>query len=554
MSIKTLRKRIALVAATSLGFGVISVVPAFATDAVFVTAGVRVNGTTIVAATGTGTSQTITIGANTSVTVTAVAGTDAQASFVVSGGTITGASLATDAANGLTTPTRFIFGNTTPDVTFTPNVGETRMVISSYLSTSTYDSSTEAAELVVTIKTGAVGVVDPSKSFVSVVAAATTTDPTNNVNASGATSVAVGTNGRINFVLKDANDVELGTSAIVTTTSTAGCLVGSTDATSAFLSASVSTAYGTADEVFVARAVANTPATCTLTMTVNGVALGTKTITLQGKVTKLEIYDGNAGISNSYATSTDYSGNGNGVSDEAFAYDAFDSAGNRVLGITPTFTNTATTAFTSASNSSVATSTAYGYGDITCSGAARGSGTFVMSYVNNAGETIKSPVYTANCFGVAVNYKASLDKATYTPGDIATLTITATDASGNPTNDYVYLGGAVNGGTGSTYPVSISGSNMTAVTAPTSVDAFSGGKKTYKFIVGSTEGNYQMVVDLPKFNSTTYSQAAVNVPYSIKAPATGAVSNAEVLAAIVKLIASINKQIVALQKLITKRR
>jgi hypothetical protein len=171
-----------------------------------------------------------------------------------------------------------------------------------------------------------------------------------------------------------------------------------------------------------------------------------------------------------------------------------------------------------------------------------------MSYVNNAGETIKSPVYTANCFGVAVNYKASLDKATYTPGDIATLTITATDASGNPTNDYVYLGGAVNGGTGSTNPVSISGSNMTAVTAPTSVDAFSGGKKTYKFIVGSTEGNYQMVVDLPKFNSTTYSQAAVNVPYSIKAPATGAVSNAEVLAAIVKLIASINKQIRALQK------
>ncbi len=546
MSIKTLRKRIALVAVSALGVGVLTSVAANATG-VFVTAGITVNGTTIVAPTGTGTSQTVTIGANSSVSITAVAGTDAEARFIVSGGTVTASDTPNDSTAILSTPTRFVFGNTTARVTFTPNVGETRMVITSYTSTSAFDADTKAAELVVTIKSGAVGVIDPANSFVRAVLAATTADPSSNVDESGSTSVAVGTNGRVNFVLKDANDVELGSTAIVTTTASAGCLVGSTNSTSAFLSASVSTAYGTADEVFVARAVTNAPATCTLTMTVNGVALGTKTITLQGKVTKLEIYDGNAGISNAYATTTDYSGNGAGVSDEAFAYDAFDAAGNRVLNITPTFVNTATAAFTSASNSSVATATAYGYGDITCSGAARGSGTFLMTYVNNAGETIKSPVYTANCFGVAVNYKASLDKASYVPGDIATLTITATDASGNPANDYVYLGGAVNGGTGSTYPVSIVGSNMTAVTAPTSVDSFSGGKKTYKFVVGSTEGNYQMVVDLPKFNGTTYSQAAVNVPYSIKA-SSAAVSNAEVLAAIVKLIASINKQIRALQK------
>jgi hypothetical protein len=547
MSIKTLRKRIALVAVSALGVGLLSVAPASATG-VFVTAGITVNGTTIVAPTGTTTSQTVTIGSNSSVSITAVAGTDGQGRFIVSGGTITAASGPNDSSTILSTPTRFVFGDTTARVTFTPDAGSTRMVISSYVDTSAFDASTEAAELVVTIKTGAVGVVSPADSFVSVVAAATTADPVNNVDVATARSVAVGTNGRINFVLKDANDVELGSSAVVTTTSTAGCLVGSTDATTSFLSASVSTAYGTADEVFVARATTNTPATCTLTMSVNGVALGTKTITLQGKVTKLEVVDGQAGISNAYSTTSDYSGDGAGVSDEAFAYDMYDSANNRVIGLTPTFVNTATSAFSQASNSAVSTATASGLGDITCTGAARGSGEFQMTYVNNAGETIKSPVYKANCFGVAVNYKASLDKATYVPGDIATLTITATDASGNPTNDYVYLGGAVDGGTGSTNPVSISGSNMTAVTAPTSVDKFTSGKKTYKFIVGSTEGNYQMVVDLPKFNNTTYSQVALNVPYSIKAPATGAVTNAEVLAAIVKLIASINKQIRALQK------
>ena len=94
---------------------------------------------------------------------------------------------------------------------------------------------------------------------------------------------------------------------------------------------------------------------------------------------------------------------------------------------------------------------------------------------------------------------------------------------------------------------------MTAVTAATNADTFTDGVAKYKFVVGSTEGNYQLSVDLPKWNSTTYSQTAVTVPYAIKA-SSASVSNAEVLAAIVKLIASINKQIAALQKAITKKK
>jgi hypothetical protein len=166
-------------------------------------------------------------------------------------------------------------------------------------------------------------------------------------------------------------------------------------------------------------------------------------------------------------------------------------------------------------------------------------------------ESIKSPVYTANCFGTPVNYKASLDKASYVPGDIATLTITATDASGNPTNDYVFLGGLLADGTGATNPIGIAGSNLTAVTAPTSTDKFAAGKKTYKYVVGSTAGSYQLSVDLPKFNNTTYAQTAVTVAYKIAS--SGGVTNEEVLKSIVALIASINKQIQALQKLILKR-
>jgi len=551
MSKKTLRKRIAVVAVSTLTAGVLSVSSAPVANAtgVFVTAGVIVNGTTIVTPSGTATSQVVTIAAGSTVSITAVAGTDGEARFIVSGGTVTGSTLKNDSTSILSTSTRFVYGDTTPTVTFTPTVGESRMVISSYVDTSAFDASTKAAEIVVTIKSGAVGVISPGDSFVSVVEAATTTDPSNNVDVTAGRSVPVGTNGRVNFLLKDANGVELGSTAVVTTTSTAGCLVGATNATTAFLSASNSTAYGSADEVFVARAATNTPATCTLTMTVNGVALGTKVITLQGKVTKLEVVGGQAGVANAYASSTVNSG----VSSPAFEYNATDAAGNVAISISPTFVNTASAAFSSAQSVSTATASAAGVGSLTCSGAARGAGSFQMTYSNNAGETIKSPVYTVNCFGAPVNYKASLDKASYVPGDIATLTITATDASGNPTNDFVYLGGAAADGTGTANAPAIAGSNMTAVTTPTSTDTFSAGKKTYKFVVGSTEGNYQLSVDLPKFNNTTYSQVATTVPYAIKLSTTS-VSNADVLKSIVALIASINKQIQALQKLILARR
>ena len=109
-------------------------------------------------------------------------------------------------------------------------------------------------------------------------------------------------------------------------------------------------------------------------------------------------------------------------------------------------------------------------------------------------------------------------------------------------------------GAGVTTNIAISGSNMTAVTAPSSGDTFDKGVKTYKFIVGATVGSYNMVVDLPSITAvSTVGQSSVTVAYKITASTTE-VSNADVLKSIVALIASINKQIQALQKLILARR
>ena len=551
MSTKTNFKRVALVAVAALGLGVLtSVAPANATAGEWTLP--VANGPVIVGFNiTTPTAGTVTIGSSTSISIPMVAGTDAEARVTVDGGSITSASLAPDTTAKTYTSTTFVYGDTTPTITFTPNAGVSIMTITSYATTSAYLAGTKAAEIIATIKAVAsIGVVSAGNSFVSVVAAATTADPTDNVDVAAAKAVAVGTNGRINYVLKDGNNVEMADGTVVTATATGGCLVGLTNATTAYLSASATQLYATTtsgygDEIFLARAVTNAPATCTVTFTVNGALLGTKTLTLQGKVTKLEVLDGQAGISNAYASSLI-------ASEDAFAYNATDAAGNVVYTITPTFNNTASDAFSSTSNGSTASLTVpYGLGDITCTGNAKGSGSFYLSYTNNAGESIKSPVYTANCFGTAVNYKASLDKASYVSGDVATLTITATDSKGNVANDYVYLGGLAADGSGLTNAPSIAGSNMSAITAPTSTHMFVSGKKTYKFIVGSTEGSYQMSVDLPKFNSVTYAQSAITVAYKIAG--NGGVSNADVLKAIVSLIASINKQIAALQKALLKK-
>ena len=75
--------------------------------------------------------------------------------------------------------------------------------------------------------------------------------------------------------------------------------------------------------------------------------------------------------------------------------------------------------------------------------------------------------------------------------------------------------------------------------------------KTYKFIVGSTAGSYQMTVGLPNWDTAATKASAKTVAFKIASD--GAVSNADVLKSIVSLIASINKQIQALQKLILRR-
>ncbi len=547
MSTKTLRKRIAVVAASALTAGFLSVTSmpaANASDAVFVIGDTTAIGT-IVAPAGLTTSQTATISSSGRITVKTVAGASGDVSggrITVSGGTIISAvdgTNATPVAGYASSPTSFTYGTTVAFITFQPDAGVNSMTITSYASATNFAAGTKAAEMIVLIKSAAAsGVVDAGNSFAAIQAASETADPTTDVDVAAHTSVKNPTNGRIGFDLYDGNNVAMPTNTVVTTTATGGCLVGATNAATSFLSTSVTSAYNASslDEVFIARSVANAPFSCTLTLTANGIVFATKSIKLEGKVVKVEATD--------LVTAKK-----NGTSAAAFGFEAYDAAGNKVDAVSVSTVDTSTAAFASSSAGNT-DETNGATGSIVCNDT-EGTGTFKLRVTNASNDLIDSPTYTVTCAGTAVNYSASLDKASYVPGDIATLTISATSSGKIPVNDYTFLGGLAADGTGATFPVGIAGSNMTAITAPTSTDKFSAGKKTYKFIVGATAGSYQLSVDLPKFNGTTYSQSAVTVPYKIAS--SGGVTNEEVLKSIVALIASINKQIQALQKLILKR-
>jgi hypothetical protein len=544
MSTKTLRKRIALVAVATLGAGVLSAAPAFATDGDITVSTTSATGSSgiLVAKAGTvgSNDQTITISTNGQLTLTLDTSTTGIAT--VSGPCTFKPSFLASYVSTATT----IFGgagtsvsNTADENTFAvlvPSGTAGTCVVKHFATSTTYAAGTDADKLVVTVALGStVNVYSSSTSLfsteVSGVAADSNVDATY-TSAAGvtlrpATTVINGGTGYFGYHVKDANGNSL-TGNVIGANVTGACVVGAAGA-GTFNAASSTTANSWFQ---VSQAVANTPTTCALTVSVNGVPVSSRSFTLQGEVTKIAI---DAGPVRLKASTT--------ANAAAVYASALDAAGNAIDNVTlapeTTYYNAGLTSITSIVTKPGSLTATDNSADITCT--AKGAQKMQLKTTNASSVSIKSAVLDLFCAGGVVTYAASFDKASYVPGDIATLTITAKDSAGNLTNDYAATGA----------DVSIAGSNMTAVTAATSVDTFTNGVKKYKFIVGSTEGSYQMSVDLPAYNDATTPQEAVTVAYKIAG--SGGVSNADVLKAIVSLIASINKQIAALQKALLKR-
>jgi len=421
------------------------------------------------------------------------------------------------------------------------------------LTVTEYDASTATSHVIEIISITVVtscgnAVVAPANTFMRLVDSATVA---NAITYASGTSIDETDKNRADndgyiYLRVDAYDTYGNAITETTTTLTAEVSAGAVVGVEA-ASSSIAQAFTTDKSTYfrVAQATEDVPWSGTITVKLDGVVLGTKTAKIVGAPKTIEV------------SGLDIAQQGGGASTVG-DYVIKDSAGNELaLAVTGFTTLTEAQGKIITAGSSIRTpsqttaksiaGTTKGVFQATC--AASGAGATVtgltLKYTSAELVTVTSPAFSLTCGEAAYTYTASLDKASYVPGDIATLTISAKGQFGNPAHDAETVGTMED-------QISIVASNMTPVIAATNSDKFTAGSKSYKFIVGSTEGSYNMVVDLDEFNSSSKPQSAVTVAYKI-ASGTTTVSNADVLKSIVALIASINKQIQALQKLILKR-
>ncbi len=572
MSLKTLRKRIALVAVSALGAGFLSVVAVAPTNAAAAGLVIQGNGGSATADSNGlisstdkegqvagGTDNTV---ASASTTVTARLQVGGRLVVTSAGSHTTngvirvlGASISSHSEAGgtsvINTAGTVVSGGSTGALTvatLATGAAGSQYTIEMWSALSDYTAGNDA-NVVITVTlvaAGSQGVYSATASSTKFSAQAygdTTTYAVTDADDSLYVDDSE-TGATITYSFFDANNVAL-TNAVIGCSAT-GAVVTSVNSQSAtnFLSATSSAVDSdAAGYCSIKRAVRTAPTTSTVTITVNGIVAGSRTFTFVGEAAKVLI----ASVKREAVSSTKTT---------SYLASVVDSAGN-ALAQSTAFTvdtsryNATVTAQTGGTTSAYddATFGGYGYGGWTCS-AIEGSASLRVYALKADGITkVYSDDFTAWCVGDPDSYTASLDKAVYAPGDIATLTITAKSSKGNLTNSRAYLSAASL--TDDDYPVAIAGTMMTPVKTPTNVDTFTNGVKTYKFMVGTTEGSYNMLVDLPYWNYTGGPQP-ITVPYKVASGVT-TVSNAEVLAAIVKLIASINKQIKQLQKQLKKK-
>jgi hypothetical protein len=582
MSTMTLRKRIALTAIGALTAGLLTVVATPSANASTGNA-ITQNGASTGIISPLGTGSTVTMAADGILQLNIATPTGA---ISVSGGKVIGLT-SNDAVAG-SQPTIIADGSgiqalgingayAATGLQFKPNAAGTTMTIKEYgtaAANTAYTGTLAAAQAleaagttgvlkrtitVTVVSAGASGTYSAGNSFISIQAigsaTATVADAPFENRAAGSNQI------RINYNLLDALGVAMPASTSVQAQVTSGsCVVSSTTTTGTLPVVAENAASG---DFFISNATDPLVATnCNVDISVGGVVRSTKALVFHGNPAKFTVSAPAIGRTNNTSSNLGaVTGKGTVV--------VTDAAGNTLGGIsvsadTTTLSGVVSTfaitnsGFTSsrasdtlpATRRNASAGSTPSFLEFTCTSLGGSSTVKLFTTLGNGTRVTSDPI-PVSCAGGANEYTASLDKASYVPGDIAVLSISAKDSSSakRAVSDDTTLGG----GTTASGP-QISGSNMTAVTAPSNGDTFTSGTKTYRFVVGATTGSYNMVVDLPSINATsTVGQTAVTLAYKIASSSTE-VSNAEVLKSIVALIASINKQIQALQKLILARR
>jgi hypothetical protein len=574
MSTKTMKQRIALVAVSALTAGLFSVVSTPVANAADITADGTVaeanllaSGSVCAATSAAGTAPLALDGAaadlspfETTVTgkvlVVPLGGslnvTVGDTDIVTIDGPLAVTSLLGVAAepallsivNGKTT----ITGDATADSIFTVNavaLGTATMHVGTAANAVATTANTLTINIVATCTNTTLSAANSRVSVTGTDGTAVAATPT---NVDVTTSASAGNSLYAQIYLKNAYGAVLNTGTL-SVSATNGALVSLGNAIgTAHAAGTVSVATITPDGSDLLRvrpASFLTTSSTTLTITHNGNLVTTKTVTFRGEAASIEILSTTAGKTGTSGANT---------TTGFFAYQYKDTAGNVVDGtgasidsstVTAVVTNAtsekAPTASPAAVTGNLVNAIETAIGDTTagvmsfdCSSTA-GKSTVTIKHTNAISGASISKTVELSCFGGIDTYTVSTDKASYTVGEVATITITAKDSKGNPAFGTATMGAADT--------VSVGGGLLTKAVAAT--DAFTNGVRTYKAQM-TTAGTFNVVVSVA--GDTTTSATA---KYSVT---DGATSNSDVLKAIVSLIASINKQIAALQKALLARR
>ena len=403
MSTKTTFKRIALVAVASLGFGMISIAPSQAVTGDFTSIVANSSGGTALAATATQVA-----GANNfvSAALEVVAGT--PYSISVTGGT---ASSATAGVTGSGTASLFVntSGTSVALLVPTPTVGTITVSVFGYTNGSL--NTTATSRLTITVIAAAPGTtLVQSTAFMSTTTNAAATADTAAPTAAAAASATPA--GRITVTQYSTTD----TATVVSTTNTRAVVVsiagagsvstasnGTLSGPTATVAAGGST-NGVSDFYVYPNGVSGVG---TVTISVNGTVVSTKTITFFGVLASYSVVASKTHIGVGETGTLTISGR--------------DALGNAAtLGTVNATSGTTTVATVTATDTS---------GVITVTGVAPGSSVITLANATTS-PTITTTVTVNVARITAQSVALSFDKEEYTPGERMTVTVTALDSNG----------------------------------------------------------------------------------------------------------------------------
>ena len=568
-------KKVSAVAVASLGFGLLSVVPASAaTLPVWVDTATTVGGVAITADTSSVT-RTLNTQVNAAAVKTITATAGAAIIFTIKSGvafdatdlldmTIDGATVQSDAVAAATTSL------TTTRNLPSPSTATTYQYVLKYYSTAdTRANAAFVSEMAIAIT------VNPASAYSNALStaysitgdgAAAAVAGDDLVALSATKTMATATRASVTISLKDAKNVAMASGNTLTATmsgvgglSSALAITantpGATDCSATTVARSITGAADAVNNISLCSDGNAGKGTVTISVTNAAgttVVLATKDITFYGSAATLsvsaqpmKVLTAGGGVSGVITGIT-----GTALATQpAFVVKVADSGGNPVSGLTASLSGSSadTTQVSAVGNNegttaNDATAIYGGKGfyvfNATTPSSAKSSATptvVTISMTDPADSTKKlTTTVSFTVGGTASTVVATVDKTVYVAGDKATLTLTAKDASGNPVAD-----GAANllGSTGLTASKGVQGSLPTAASVETK-----SGVKTYTFFAPVSGGAFSI--------SGTIGTAAVTASVGTAITVSSSVTDGD--AALLTQIDALNAKIVALNALIAK--